>query len=105
MRVEILDEAEEDLVDGARFYEAQGRGWASTFWTRCSPTSTRCSCMPESIQCILAIIDFSPSASPMRSTIESRAALPRSGQSSIAGRIRRGSQNDYDKLESFHHCR
>ena len=26
MRIEILDEAERDLVDGAAFYEAQGAG-------------------------------------------------------------------------------
>jgi len=26
MRVEVLEEAEQDLIDGARFYEAQGPG-------------------------------------------------------------------------------
>lgn len=31
MRVEILDEAEQDLVDGAHFYEAQGRGLGEYF--------------------------------------------------------------------------
>ncbi len=31
MRVEILDEAEQDLVDGARFYEAQDPGLGDYF--------------------------------------------------------------------------
>jgi plasmid stabilization system protein ParE len=31
MRVEILDEAEQDLVDGARFYEAQDSGLGQYF--------------------------------------------------------------------------
>ena len=31
MRVEILDEAEQDLVDGARFYEAQELGLGQYF--------------------------------------------------------------------------
>jgi plasmid stabilization system protein ParE len=30
-RVEILDEAEQDLIDGARFYEAQGPGLGEYF--------------------------------------------------------------------------
>lgn len=31
MRVEVLDEAEQDLVDGARFYEAQEPGLGQYF--------------------------------------------------------------------------
>ena len=31
MRIEILDEAERDLVDGAAFYEAQGAGLGQYF--------------------------------------------------------------------------
>lgn len=31
MRIEILDKAENDLVEGYLFYEAQQAGWAATY--------------------------------------------------------------------------
>ncbi len=71
MRVEILDEAEQDLVDGARFYEAQDSG---LFWTPFFPTLTRSNSTRGSTPYSLAIIGFYPNASRTPSTTESKAA-------------------------------
>ena len=41
MRVEILDEAQQDLIEGYHFYEGQREGLGDYFQIRFLPTSTR----------------------------------------------------------------
>ncbi len=60
MKVEILDEAQEDLLDGFRFYECQSEGLGDYFLDFLFSDMTPCRFTPASTQCISAITGFSP---------------------------------------------
>ena len=75
MKIEILDSARQDLVDGYRFYEKQAEGVGSIFSTRCFPILTHWLSTPASILCISEITTGCyPSAflSPFITSLRSR---------------------------------
>ncbi len=77
MRIQILDEAQRDLVKGYRFYESQVEGVGDISSILFFPTLTRYNFMLASILCISVITGFSPSVFPSLSTIVSRTKWPR----------------------------
>jgi hypothetical protein len=54
MRIEILDKAEDDLVEGFQFYEDQQAGLGSYFLEACILTLNHCVCVQASIGWFIA---------------------------------------------------
>lgn len=73
MRVEILDEAQQDLLDGFRFYECQSEGLGDYFLDSQFSDIILSRSTPVSIPCISDIAGFSPSGSLSHSTTASPA--------------------------------
>lgn len=99
MRVEVLDEAEQDLVDGAHFYEVQEPGLGQYFLDSLFSDV-------DSLQLYAGIhpVHFGyhrllSKRFRMRSTTEWRATSPRCGPSLTAGRTRRGSSGGSRKVD------
>lgn len=90
MRIEILDEAEEDLIEGFAFYERQTRGWETTFSIPSSPTLNPFTFMPGFTLCTSGITDFLPSGSPLLSITGFRMGLFGSMPYSIADEVQPG---------------
>lgn len=88
MRVEVLEDAEQDLVDGARFYEAREPGLGQHYLDSLF-LSTRCNFALASTQSTLVTIGFCQNVSPTRSTTGFTETWPRFGQSSTAAKSRR----------------
>lgn len=90
MKIQILDEAEHDLVDGCRFYESQGLESAAIFLILFSLTSTPYGFTQAFIPCISAITGFFPNASLSPCTTTSKTMSSAFMPSWIAGGIHLG---------------
>ena len=87
MKVQILDEAEQDLVDGFRFYEAQSRGLGDYFLV--PSNSTQVYTLDTS-----DIIAFCQNVSPLPSTTMLPERLPMFTPCWTVDAIRLESRND-----------
>jgi len=72
MKIEILDQAEKDLIDGFAFYEGQSKGLGNISLIPSSQILNHSAFMLESTVSILAIIDFLPSDSRLPFIIKSQ---------------------------------
>jgi len=66
VKIKILDEAQDDLIQGFRFYEGRDAGLGAT---ACSQILILFSCTAESIKSYMVIAVASPSASRLPFTI------------------------------------
>ena len=94
MTIRILDEAEQDLVDGFRFYEIREPGLGDYFLDSLFADIDSLHLYAGSIQSTLDITVFCPKDSHSRSTTRSSRRTPTSGPSWIAVKILRRSQTD-----------
>lgn len=94
MNVEILDEAERDLIDGFRSTKVNPQDLAITSWTPCSRTLTHSDFTQAFMRNTADTIVFSPNDFPLPSTTRSSRRLLLSTLSWIAVAIRPGSKND-----------
>jgi len=97
MKVGILHEAQEDLLDGFRLYESQSEALGDYFLTPCSRISTPYRSTLASTQCISAITGFSPNDSLSPFTIAWPARQFESMPFLIADGTRRGFGIDYHR--------
>lgn len=92
MKVEILDEAERDMIDGFGFYETQSEGLGDYFLA-CTRTSIRSDSTRVSILCTRGSIAYWPNGFPSPSTTRLPAMWRASTPSWIAVAIRSGFKN------------
>ena len=96
MRIEVLDDAKDDLVDGFHFYEEQSAGSVPISSIPFSPTSIRCFSTPAFTASSMARTDVSPTGFLSRSTIASRQISFVSAPSLIVAAIRHGFDGGYN---------
>lgn len=90
MKVEILDEAQNDLLDGFRFYENQSEGLGDYFLDSLFSDIDSLQIYAGVTQCISGITGFSPDDSLSPSTIASPVRQLEFMPFLIAGGTRRG---------------
>ena len=93
MKIEILDEAEADLIEDFHFYEPQKPDSAGISWTHYFPISILSFYTLESTTLFSDIIAVSPRDSLLPSIIQSMASSSVSMEYSIAVAIRRGHES------------
>ena len=93
MKVEILDEAERDMIEGFRFYEAQAGGLGDYFLDSLYADIDSLRLYEASTRCTPGSTGYCPKGFPSPSTTRLTPMWPASMPSWIAVATRRGFKN------------